>query len=135
MSESLQHQQLVKQIIDEAINIVGIKNKSLIESDAVDGFSLPPLTSEGFRPDVYYCYENMLIIGEAKTSSDIEQLHSREQYKSYIRKCSLYPGEAILIVAVPWTDHATMHNILIKIRKKHPGQYSIKILDGIGGAI
>ena len=135
MSESLQHQQLVKQIIDEAISIVGIKNRSLIASDAVDGFSLPPLTSEGFRPDVYYCYENMLIIGEAKTSSDIERLHSREQYKSYIRKCSLYPGEAILIVAVPWTDHATMHNILIKIIKKHPGQYSIKILDGIGGAI
>ena len=135
MSESLQHQQLVKKIVNETINIVGTENKSLIATDAVDGFTLPPLTKEGFRPDVYYCYGNTLIIGEAKTSSDIEQLHSREQYESYIKKCSLYPGEAILMVAVPWMDHATIHNILAKIKKKYPGQYSIKILDGIGGAI
>lgn len=135
MSESLQHQQLVKQIIDETINTVGTENKSLIATDAVDGLTLPPLTKEGFRPDVYYCYGNILIIGEAKTSSDIERLHSREQYESYIQKCSLYLGKAILIVAVPWMDHATIHNILAKIKKKYPGQYSIKILDGIGGAI
>lgn len=135
MSESLQHQQLVKQIIAETINIVGTENKLLIATDAVDGFTLPPLTNEGFRPDVYYCYRNILIIGEAKTSSDIERLHSREQYESYIRKCSLYPGKAIFIIAVPWIDHATIHNILTKIKKKYPGQYSVKILDGIGGAI
>lgn len=135
MSESLQHQQLVKKIINETIKLVGKENKSLIATDAVDGFTLPPLTNEGFRPDVYYCYGNILIIGEAKTSFDIERLHSREQYESYIRKCFLYQGEAIFIVAVPWMDHATIHNILAKIKKKYPGQYSIKILDGIGGAI
>lgn len=135
MSESIQHQQLVKLIINEIINIVGNDNKSLIATDAGDGFNLPPLTNEGFRPDVYYCYGRMLIIGEAKTSSDIERLHSREQYESYIRKCSLYQGEAIFIVAVPWMDHATIHNILAKIKKKYLGNYSIKILDGIGGAI
>lgn len=135
MSESLQHQQLVQQIIKETINIVGIENKSLIVTDAADERTSPPLTSEGFRPDVYYCYQNLLIIGEAKTSSDIERLHSLKQYESYIKKSSLYPGKAILIVAVPWMDHATIHNILVKIKKRYPGQYMIKILDGIGGAI
>ncbi|MBQ2819107.1 MAG: hypothetical protein IJF14_01840 [Clostridia bacterium] len=135
MSESLQHQQLVKQIIAETISIVGEENKSLIATDAVDGFTLPPLTSEGFRPDVYYHYGSTLIIGEAKTSADIERLHSREQYESYIKKCSLYQGNALFIVAVPWMDHATINNILCKIKKKHPGNYEIKILDGIGGAI
>lgn len=135
MSESLQHQQLVKKIIDETINLVGEENKSLIAADVVDGFSLPPLTSEGFRPDVYYCYQDILIIGEAKTSSDIERMHSKEQYESYIRKCYLHQGNAIFIVAVPWMDHATIHNILVKIKKKYLGNYSIKILDGIGGAI
>lgn len=135
MSESLQHQQLVKQIIDETVNIVGKENKSLITADVADGFSLPPLTSEGFRPDVYYLYQKTLIIGEAKTSSDIERLHSREQYESYIRKCFLHQGEAIFLVAVPWMDHATIHNILAKIKKKYLGSYSIRILDGIGGAI
>ena len=82
MSESLQHQQLVKLIIDTTISIVGKDNTALIATDAVDGYTLPPLTSEGFRPDVYYCYQDMLILGEAKTSSDIERLHSREQRQS-----------------------------------------------------
>lgn len=64
MSESLQHQQLVRLILKETLAIVGQNNKALIASDAVDGLALPPLTSEGFRPDVYYCFNDVLIIGE-----------------------------------------------------------------------
>ena len=135
MSESLQHQQLIKLIIDTAISIVGKDNAALIATDAVDGYALPPLTSEGFRPDVHYCYRNILIIGEAKTSADIDRLHSRSQYESYIKKCSLFQGAATFILATPWMDHATAHNIIRKIRKQYPGNYSVKILDGIGGAI
>ena len=72
MSESLQHRQLVKLIFDETLTIIGQDNKMLIASDAIDGLTLPPLTSEGFRPDIYYCFNDTLIIGEAKTSEDIE---------------------------------------------------------------
>ena len=129
MSESLQHQQLVKLIIDTTISIIGKDNS------AFDGYALPLLTSEGFRPDVHYCYQDKLIIGEAKTSSDIERLHSREQYESYIKKCALFQGEAILLIAVPWTDHATINNIVKKLAKRYPGNYRIEILDGIGGSI
>lgn len=135
MSESLQHQQLVLQIIAETIHIVGQENKHLIAADVADGYNLPPPTSEGFRADVYYQYNETLVIGEAKTSDDIERLHSREQYESYIKKCALYQGNATLLVAVPWMDHATIHNILSRIKRKYPGNYVIKILDGIGGAI
>lgn len=135
MSESLQHRQLVKLIFDETLTIIGQDNKMLIASDAIDGLTLPPLTSEGFRPDIYYCFNDTLIIGEAKTSEDIERLHSRSQYESYIRKCSLFTGKAFFIIAVPWTDHATVNNIVKKIAKRYPGRYTIKILDGIGGSI
>lgn len=135
MSESLQHQQLVKLILNEALSIVGQDNKALIASDAFDELALPPLTAEGFRPDVYYCFNDILIIGEAKTSADIERLHSRAQYESYINKCSLFQGEATFIIAVPWMEHATVNNIVKKIAKQYPGTYTIKILDGIGGKI
>ena len=135
MSESAQHQQLVRTIIDDIINEVGSGNTALIATDAVDGFALPPLTSEGFRPDVYYLLNNRLIIGEAKTSDDIDRLHSRSQYESYIKKCSLFQGDATFILAVPWMDHATANNIVRKISKQYPGNYTFKILDGIGGAI
>lgn len=135
MSESAQHQQLVRIIIDDIINEIGSTTTALLMSDAVDDFALPPLTAEGFRPDVYYLYDNRLIIGEAKTSKDIDRLHSRSQYESYIKKCSLFQGIATFILAVPWMDHATAHNIVRKISKHYPGNYTIKILDGIGGAI
>lgn len=135
MSESAQHQQLVNQIISEVIATVGIDRRCFICSDITDGFSLPPLTEEGFRPDVFYQDSSILIIGEAKTSDDIDRLHSRQQYRSYIRKCSLFTEKAIFVVAVPWMDHATIHNIICKIRKEYPGDYTIRILDGIGGAI
>lgn len=135
MSESAQHQQLVKLIIDDVVNDVGSAHTALIATDAVDGFALPPLTSEGFRPDVYYLFGDRMIIGEAKTSDDIDRLHSRRQYESYIKKCSLFQGNAAFILAVPWMDHATAHNIIRKIKKQYPGSYTVKILDGIGGAI
>ena len=135
MSESAQHQQLVRLIIEDVVKEIGTSNTALIATDAVDGYALPPLTTEGFRPDVYYLFNNRMIIGEAKTSDDIERLHSKSQYESYIKKCSLFQGSATFILAVPWMDHATAHNIVRKIKKQYPGNYTVKILDGIGGAI
>lgn len=69
MSESAQHLQLVNLIIDEVVGIVGETNRCFIMSDAADGYALSPLMEDGYRPDVYYQYQNRLIIGEAKTST------------------------------------------------------------------
>lgn len=135
MSESSQHLQLVNLIIDEVVSIVGKKNRCFIMSDVADGYALSPLMEEGYRPDVYYQYHNILLIGEAKTSDDVARMHSKLQYESYLKKCSLFRGKAVFLVAVPWTEHATIHNILRKLRQKYPGTYEVRIIDGIGGAI
>lgn len=135
MSESAQHLQLVNLIIDEVVSIVGETNRCFIMSDAADGYALSPLMEEGYRPDVFYQYRNSLIIGEAKTSDDVARIHSKLQYESYLKKCSLFGGKAVFLAAVPWTEHATIHNILRKLRQKYPGIYEVRIIDGIGGAI
>ena len=135
MSESAQHLQLVNLIIDEVISMVGDTNRCFIMSDAADGYSLSPRMEEGYRPDVYYQYQNSLIIGEAKTSDDVASMHSKMQYESYLKKCSLFKGNAVFLVAVPWTEHAAVHNIIRKLCQKYPGTYEIRIIDGIGGAI
>ena len=135
MSESAQHLQLVNLIIDEVVNIIGETNRCFIMSDTVDGYALSPLMEEGYRPDVYYQYQNILIIGEAKTSDDVARIHSKLQYESYLKKCSLFRGNALFLAAVPWTEHAAIHNILRKFRQKYPGSYEVRIIDGIGGAI
>lgn len=132
MSESNQHQNLVKKIIEDITNIVGEESCCFIESDISDGQPLPSLTPEGFRPDVQFQYLDLLIVGEAKTSKDVDREHSLLQYDSYIKKCSLFDGKAIFILAVPWIEYATAHNITKKIQEKYPGNYSIKIIKGLG---
>lgn len=135
MSESAQHLQLVNLIIDEVVGMIGETNKCFIMSDAADGYALSPLMGDGYRPDVYYQYQNKLIIGEAKTSNDVARIHSKSQYESYLKECSLFGGNAVFVVAVPWTEHASIHNILKKLQRKYPGTYEVRIIDGIGGAI
>ena len=135
MGESAQHFQLVNLIIDEVVSVVGETNRCFVMSDAADGYALPPLTEEGYRPDVYYQYQNSLIIGEAKTSDDVARMHSKLQYESYLKECSLFKEKAVFLAAVPWTEHAVIHNILRKLRQKYPGTYEVRIIDGIGGAI
>lgn len=130
MSETVQHQKLLCEIIEYVETLVGADNKCFIFSDAADGNNLSPLTAEGFRPDVYYQYGDILIIGEAKTSDDVGRLHSRLQYESYIKKCSLFQGKAYFIASVFWADKAELHNILRKIKAKYPGDYTVEILEG-----
>lgn len=132
MSESDQHYKLVKMIIRDVSEIVGSDYCCFIESDMADGRPLPQLTLEGFRPDVSYQYRDVMIIGEAKTSRDVERPHSIKQYESYIKRCFLFDGNATFIMAVPWTEYATACNIIQKIKKKYPGDYSVKIIKGIG---
>ena len=95
MSESAQHIQLVNLIIDEVASMVGETNQCFIMSDVADDYALPPLMEEGYRPDVYYQYQNCLIIGEAKTSDDVARMHSKSQYESYLKKCSLFTGNIL----------------------------------------
>lgn len=132
MSESSQHQKLVSLIIEDVMKMVGEDYCCFVETDIADEHPIPQLTPEGFRPDVMYQYGNMMIIGEAKTGSDVEREHSIMQYESYMRKCSLFNGDAIFVVAVPWIEYATVYNITKKIKRKYPGEYVVKILKGIG---
>jgi hypothetical protein len=91
--------------------------------------------AEGFRPDLYFQYKDTLIIGEAKTSKDVERMHSREQYAAYAKKCSVFQGNAYLLISVPWTEFATARNIFRQVKIKYPGNYRIEIFEGIGGSI
>ena len=93
MSESDQHKKLVELIIEYIEVCVGKENSCFIESDISDDRPLPLLTEEGFRPDVVYEYNRLMIIGEAKTSDDVLREHSLLQYASYLKKCSLYQGK------------------------------------------
>ena len=92
------------------------------------GRPLPQLTMEGYRPDVFFEYNGVMFIGEAKTSDDILREHSINQYYSYLKKCSLNQGHATFVLAVPLEDRARANNILGKIKKEIPGDYEVKAI-------
>ena len=77
MSESINHHQLVQVLKNEVQAVVPSDCWILIQIDSPESLSLPSKTSEGYRPDIYYQFEKLLVIGEAKSSSDVEKQHSR----------------------------------------------------------
>ena len=131
MSESGQHKKLVELIIEYVEDRVGQDYICFIESDISDDRPLPPMTEEGFRPDVTYEYNGLMIIGEAKTKVDVLRDHSLAQYASYLKKCSLFQGKAEYVMAVPWVEQASANNVIKKIKKDYPGDYKIKIIKGM----
>ena len=129
MSESALHQLLVQLLIENVKRIVPQELWGFICAD-INQYNLPSQMVEGYRPDVFYQYKNTMIIGEAKTSNDVERRHSREQYKAYVRKCSLFQGKAHLLIAVPWTEYATACNIVHRVKNQYPGDYTYKVIEG-----
>lgn len=125
MPESIQHHQLVQILKLEMQAVVPPDRWRLIQIDSPDSLNPPSKTIEKYRPDAYYQFEELLVIGEAKTSNDVEKQHSRAQYESYLRECSNFSGQAILIIVVPLLEQASANNILQNLKKKFLGDYQI----------
>ena len=80
------------------------------------GCDKPPKIGN-FRPDIYAANAptTMVIIGEAKTASDLETTHSRKQFFSYLRYLALYPGSTLL-VGVPWPMRIRAAHLLLELQ-------------------
>ena len=114
--ESLKHHNLVKEIYKYVISCKNVE-KSLIESDIFEVSGNVTRMPEGFIPDLYYKYNNLLIIGEAKTDEDFQREHSMQQYISYLNCLKKYSSEymCIFIIAVPWQTTKTACRIINKL--------------------
>ena len=102
--ESNKHHSLVKKIYEYVSSLDFIESR-LIQSDIFEVSGIVTRMPEGFVPDLFYCYKDYLIIGEAKTDEDFEKEHSLLQYHSYfdfIRKKSKLGFNCIFVMAVPW---------------------------------
>lgn len=135
MSESQQHINLISLALEQVYSLVEPEKHLFICSDLQNAIVLPPQTLEGCRPDVFFTSDTMLVIGEAKTSQDIETAHSLNQYHSYFKKCSLFPGQSFIVMAVPWTDAALANNLLNRLKKKYSfcGSFKIIVVDEFRG--
>ena len=95
----------------------------------------PSLLVAGVRPDLYAkrTRDNLLIIGEAKTPSDLETKHSIGQYKSFLNECENHKGPSLIIMAVPWDFQRAAQNLLASLVGKNQERVEIKVLEKLPG--
>ena len=135
MGESIIHKQYIDIIYNYCLNIVPNNHSKLILIDNDDNLlirEVPPIIN-GYRPDLFYEFNSLLIIGEAKTEKDYYTNHSLNQYKEYIKYCSHYGGDSYLIICCPWMCTGDIKNIIRKISKEYKNKINIIILDEISG--
>lgn len=132
MAESLQHINLVKNIYNYAINVIPMDYSKLIMIDSPESCLKPSRTSEGFVPDLYYCHNELLLIGEAKTSDDFDRPHSISQYMSYLKECACFEGNSLMVIAVPWTEYITAKNLIRRIKKHNEFEVEIIVINNNG---
>lgn len=128
MAESSSHLKLVDLIEQTVFSMDNIEKAFVIVDKPTNRGTYPP-TICGFRPDVYYCFGNRLIIGEAKTEHDILVEHTERQIEAYLDACNFFNGISLFVIAVPWKMHASANNLIIKIMKKLGYIVEYKVVD------
>ena len=110
---------------DEHLNLVTILRRYIAERwcegdrdrvlcDTDDGATdaRPPLI-EGFIPDAYVMLNEWgkVVIGEAKSIGDLENLHADSQIAAFLKRCGMVEGSAF-ILAVPWPIERLARSLL-----------------------
>lgn len=112
MTESSEHEELVEMIKLYALRTHQEINQACIQIDRGDFDYKPSQMIDGYRPDFQYRWNDILIVGEAKTSFDLERKHSLAQYESYLNYCERYDGESYFILSTTWQYQNTAKNLL-----------------------
>jgi hypothetical protein len=114
MAESQTHLTLVAHLVKWLqANTGHLRNPILyIDLPEAPAQGKPP-EIEGFNPDVYCSTPDHLetYIGEAKSPSDIEGRHSRDQFTAYLRHLRERTN-GTLVVAVPWRCVPQMKSLI-----------------------
>lgn len=119
MSESEHHRSLVQALAIEIFGDLIWNNKPIVYCDIQDGCSSEPPLIGNNRPDVFArdIATSLSIIGEAKTASDIDNLHTSMQLTSFFDYLRDSPrGEFWL--GVPWLSAGTAIRVSMGIRQK-----------------
>ncbi len=92
----------------------------------------PPHVINNFRPDLYYCHNDYLIIGEAKTDDDFNRPHSLEQYLSYLNECKSFRGTSLLILSGSWRISPSFANLMRNMQIQNSLHVRVVILNEMG---
>lgn len=120
MSESDHHRSLVQALADEISCAPVWVNMPIVYCDIQNGFSseLPPIIGSN-RPDVFAkdIARSLSIIGEAKTSNDIDNRHTLTQLASFFDYLR-HESQGELWMGVPWLSAGTALRVCTHVRRK-----------------
>ena len=117
MAESDIHMKFVQLIADYIGTTFPQCNRTLLDISLPDSVSQPSKVINGYIPDVWYSDCKSCVIGEAKTFSDVENKHTKNQIDSYIKELLLHQGaEKHLVLCTSIYRLTTLQRIATDIR-------------------
>lgn len=129
--ESQVHIDLVNIALQYIKTIIPAENYELIQIDSAGKNSAIKIIGN-YVPDIYYNYDGLLIIGEAKTINDFERVHSQEQFVAYINECEMFSGETVIVASVPWQLVPTAKNYFRRIKMQKNIDTKFFVINEIG---
>lgn len=132
MGESAKHSYLVNSIYEYVITKVPDDEGVLVLVDLPTSKDKPPRNRDGYCPDVEYYHHGLLIIGDAKTSADLESQHSRMQIDSYILECHEFEGNSLLVLGVPFADSMRACSVISSAQRRLNTQVPYTVINEAG---
>lgn len=117
MAESGKHMGFVRNIVTY-LSTMPFIIPELIESDLPEYSTRTTQAMNRYYPDVYYCDGNNVIIGEAKTDNDIDNIHTQTQIDAYISHLEIFNLERHLILSGSFYSFPELKNLIIR-KKRH----------------
>lgn len=117
MSEKSGHIRLVELLSQWIIsNLLNGDDGHIFVDHPLESYKKPPIIAHSV-PDVFVpqTKKRGIIIGEAKTSNDIENSHTYYQINDFLAKCAEF-DDSILVLAVPWDMVPLMDSIARKLK-------------------
>lgn len=135
MPETKSHLDLVEIVASYINGIVDADFRDLIQVDSPYSSAKPPVNIDGHRPDVRYCFNGLLIVGEAKTCQDLESKRSKSQYTSFLKECSFFSGKSLFVLGVSLVDVERAQSVVQRIRRSDGVFAPCVILNELGMAV
>lgn len=127
--ESAQHIRLVERLIGEIkARHAAARNLMILADHREFGEDRPGMMG-GHLPDVFArdLPESFRVIGEAKTSLDLESERSKKQISAFLDDLSVYPN-ASFYLAIPWVKFSRASAIMRSICKADHASVKIEII-------
>ena len=114
--ESLTHMTFVKKIAEYISTIPEDYTQNLLCAELPGEYNRCPPIMGGSVPDVFYNDSHYIILGEAKTDNDIDQVHTQRQLNDYISEVRTYEADRIIVLGTSILGFSRMKNIIVTMK-------------------